>query len=448
MSRLSDQIQNVPKLVVATKPRAAKSFKQKTTHYFHYEAKGHDELPHVMKFSGGRSSGMLLFTLLKNGILNAKRGDVVIFNNTSAEHPKTYEFTKKCKEIVEKQYGIPFYWAEFQTYEDAKGGRWGRVPSYRLVKPVPWSPDEPDGYHWKGEVFEEMLSWSGYVPNQFQRVCTKQLKLETTRAFLMDWFACKDKIDRLGHHGDSSRITSDDAFASHQKHHGQVPREIFLRKKSYVHSRPLFRPEQYFKDFSCFTDIDNPVLEGKQYGNNAFFGRGGVEYIAFIGLRFDEMRRVIKVRRRNSEGPESDGYQGEHVYIPLAGMGVSREDINDFWDSQEWDLDLPKDSALSNCVYCFLKGVNNLEQVHQHMQSSDGELKNSPCDIGWWKRMEDSYGRNLVDEKREIRSKVKNNFIGFFGTQSGFSYDLLTKISGSKKISDFSNTVLPCDCTD
>ena len=67
---------------------------KRTGHYvFHYDSKAHKDLPHVVKFSGGRSSGMLLFTLLEAGLLNAQRGDVVIFNNTSAEHPATYEFS-------------------------------------------------------------------------------------------------------------------------------------------------------------------------------------------------------------------------------------------------------------------------------------------------------------------------------------------------------------------
>lgn len=53
--------------------------------------------PHVVKFSGGRSSGMMLMRLLEQGKLNPTRGDVIVFNNTSVEHPATYEFTRKLK---------------------------------------------------------------------------------------------------------------------------------------------------------------------------------------------------------------------------------------------------------------------------------------------------------------------------------------------------------------
>lgn len=40
-----------------------------------YEASGHDELPHIVKFSGGKSSGLLLFALLEAGLLKAERGE-------------------------------------------------------------------------------------------------------------------------------------------------------------------------------------------------------------------------------------------------------------------------------------------------------------------------------------------------------------------------------------
>lgn len=450
----AEAVKNVPKMVLASNVKVPETFDSKATYPFHYEVIGHDELPHVVKFSGGRSSGMMLFMLLENNFLKPKRGDVIIFNDTSAEHPETYNFTAKCKRIAEEQYGIPFFWIQFQTYEDARGGKWVRLPTYRLVKPVPWSEEEPNGYHWKGEAFEELLSWSGYVPNQFQRTCTQNLKLEVTRQFLRDWFACKDSTSRLGHYGNGSRMDDDTMYAYHQKHRGKVPKEIFLEKKSYVRSRPVFRDEQFFSDFSHVTQsIDNPHLTGKQFGGNATFGDGGIEYVTFVGLRYDEMRRVIKVQRRNSGGPEANGYEGEHVYMPLAKIGVTKEDVDEFWNNQNWGLNLPSEASLSNCVYCFLKGAGTLRKVHKQMEAVKEKTTSaldSPCDINWWKRMELRYGRDLKAEKRVLQKKERAGaVIGFFGIESGFSYDLLGKSANGKiDLSKFTKTVLPCDCTD
>ena len=117
---------SVPKLSISRELQEPGRYEPDWTYAFRYRARDHQELPHVVKFSGGRSSGMLLFTLLENGFLNQERGDVVVFNNTSCEHPETYKFVSKCKELVE-QAGIPFFFVEFQTYEDARQGEWRRI---------------------------------------------------------------------------------------------------------------------------------------------------------------------------------------------------------------------------------------------------------------------------------------------------------------------------------
>ena len=115
------------------------------------------DAPKVVKVSGGRSSGMMLLRLLDSGALDPSRGDVAIFTNTSAEHSATYAFLGRLKVLAEQQ-GLPFFWLEFCTYEDAVRGDWTRRPAYRLVNQQPSGPDNPRGYRHRGEVFEEMLS--------------------------------------------------------------------------------------------------------------------------------------------------------------------------------------------------------------------------------------------------------------------------------------------------
>ena len=132
-------VRDIPKLTVSKQLQEPPTKHDPSKEYqFRYRAKRHGTLPHVVKFSGGRSSGMLLFTLLENKILDADRGDVILFNNTSAEHPDTYRFVQDCSKASDR-YGIPSFWVEFQTYEDARNGEWTRLPSYRLVinHPVP-----------------------------------------------------------------------------------------------------------------------------------------------------------------------------------------------------------------------------------------------------------------------------------------------------------------------
>lgn len=443
-------IRRVPKLNIAeyvSSQHLVSQHDPNTVYNLRYRGKKHSSLPHILKFSGGRSSAMLLFILLENNLLRQDRGDVVVFNNTSAEHPSTYEFVRECMQVSRK-YGIPFFWIEFQTYEDARYGEWTRLPTYRLVNSAPKSNSNPDGFHWRGEVFEELLSWTGFVPNQFTRTCTKHLKFETTRNFLKDWLGSKSNIPRLGHHGEKSRVDPKYCYEQHRKNSGRVPEKIFRSKRSYVWSRPHFRPEQSFKDFCTnWREFENSTLEEKIFGGKVSFGSDGAEYVSLIGLRGDEPSRVQRIQERSAER----GCEGEFVYMPLNEMNVSRNNVNDFWGLQDFDLELSKDTPLSNCVYCFLKGVENLESVHKQLSHefapedtglAYGSLEGTPSDIDWWKKIDSKYSRDLVAEGREIRSDVSR--IGFFGNQE-FSYSHLTD---GRDVESLKESMLPCDCTE
>lgn len=446
---------NAPKLVVSNRAlREAKAHDPDCEYRLGYLDKHHFELPHIVKFSGGRSSGMLLLTLLANDILSAKRGDVVVFNNTSSEHPLTYDFVRECKAVTE-QAGIPFFLVEFQTYEDARKGEWTRLASYRLVNDQPFSDQNPNGFRWKGEVFEEVMSWSGFVPNQFRRICTTNMKLGATRLFLRDWLACKESIPRLGHFGAEPRIDPKAMYARHRRNGGKVPEKIYISKKQYGWARPHVRSEHSYKDYSsAWSPICNSRLKGKSQGNLAVFGADGVEYVALVGLRHDEPARVGRVRER-SNGPEASGYEGEHIYMPLVDMHVTASDVNRFWDQQEWNLLLPPDSGLSNCVYCFLKGGPTLRRVHREMEKAKGQdapkgydhFQDTPCDVSWWQRMEKMYGRDLEAEERIIHSQLAHDFLGFFGAGSRFSYRNFSEDDDSA-LSRYDDELLPCDCTD
>ena len=439
-------LRHIPKLSVSNNlQKPAKVFNPKIKYQFRYRSKRHKSLPHVVKFSGGRSSGMLLFSLLKNGLLDPSRGDVIVFNNTSAEHPNTYRFVRDCIKATQP-YGVPFFLIEFQTYEDSRRGVYTRIPSYHLVNDEPLTAKNPDGFHWKGEVFEELLSWTGYVPNQFSRICTKHLKLETTRNFLKDWFLGKPKIPRLGHHGSNSRMDADESYQKHCANQGSVPKDIFLRKRAYAWQRSHIRPEQVYSDFSPdYVPFENLVLSNKIYNNKAFFGNDGVEYVAFIGLRFDEPHRIQRVAERNSN---PGGYEGEHVYTPLAEMAITKDDVNSFWDLQNWNLNLPRHTSLSNCVYCFLKGTKNLKRVHNELFETRenfpnfGPITNTPNDLSWWQQIERKYGRDLSAEGRSIRSDITH--IGFFG-KKGLSY---SSVIDEEISPDITESILPCDCTE
>ena len=246
-------------------------------------------------------------------------------------------------------------------------------------------------------------------------------------------------------------------YKQHKRSGGSVPKNILLAKKEFVLNCPTYRPKQSFEDFSePATEFTNEAVSNKVFGKKAWFGNDGVEYVAFIGLRADEQLRVTRVETRASNPHANIGYEGEQVYMPLANMHVSRDDVSNFWKQQDWDLNLPDDGALSNCVYCFLKGAKNLAKVHKGIKLQDSEnnkdfgpTAGTPSDIKWWIDKEKRYGRDLVGENRERTNPDAQDFIGFFGASTGFSYELLAeKANDNDTMESFASTVLPCDCTE
>ncbi len=438
------------------KTMSTPGYNPKKLYKFHYEAKSHKSIPHVVKFSGGRSSGMLLSILLKNGILEPTRGDVVVFNNTSAEHPATYKFVTECKKMTES-YGVPFFWIEFQTYEDAVNGVWTRIPTYKLVNSKPFSDKNPHGHKSHGEVFEEMLSLQSYVPNLHRRTCTAMMKVQATRHFLKDWFTIKNEIGHCGHYYEKSMITPDIIEETHRKNRGRTPKEILLEKKKFLLSCPPHRPAQKFSDYTNanISIYNSQLTQNQNNGRASMSGDDCMEYLSFVGFRADEPRRVAKMIKRNNDDDGLIGDDGEHLYAPLAHMGICREDIQDFWEDQPWKLDLPYDSNLSNCVFCFLKGTKNIvgiiaQQEKENNAKSESTL--SPSNIQWWASMERKYGRDVVKEGRAVTNKngIENPIIGFFGVDGRVSYDLLIKraAEGKHNKDDTDYDTMPCDCTD
>ena len=446
----------IPKLRIRQQAREAPGRDPNGRHTLTYRDRAHERLPHVVKFSRGRSSAMLLFVLLENRILKQERGDVVVFNNTACEHPETYRFTAECKRRVEEDYGIPLFLTEFQTCEDARRGQWRRLPAYRLVNERPRSPDNPDGFHWRGEVFEELVSHKAYLPNRHRRVCTAEIKLGPTRRFLADWLANKPGIDALGHGCAHSRVDLDEMYKRHLRAGGSVPREILLEKRRFVLGRPPRRPAQAYADFSgAARAFDDAATRTNVFGRRASLGKGAIEYVVLIGLRGDEPLRIARVRARNDDPHARAGHDGEHVYMPFESMRVGRDDVNRFWSRQEWDLDLDPKDELSNCVYCFMKGARKLGAVHAAMRNPQpgagfGSTTGTPCDIRWWQALEEKYGRDLVAEnriRRERDGRAGPTRIGFFGLTDLDYRTVAQSASAPAALAAYEKTVPACACT-
>ncbi len=394
--------------------------------------------------------------LLKEGRLSPERGDVIVFNNTSAEHPATYDFTRTLKHLAEEQHNVPFFWIEYQTYEDAGRYGWQRYSTYRLVNEFPWSEGNLQGYRWRGEVFEEMISQAGFLPNMQARICTQKLKIRITNEFLADWLAQKDGIERLGHTGDTSRMSDDDVVRCHQACGGTTPNAILLAKKSFLRKQPFVRESVRWQDFTksrlCMSN--ESFKSSIRGGKCQLFGEHAVDYVSCLGIRKDEEIRADKIRSRvdHAKGQKTRSSTGqppgEHIFVPLVDHNIVKRDVIDFWKKQPFDLELPDNGLFSNCVYCPLKGKKKLTAIAQSALSSSMS-SDGPASIDWWIEMERKYRRDLRAEKRAITSKKKAAYISFFGASDDCVYDNIKGRKG-KLAADYleEDSHIPCNCTD
>ncbi|CAC9955963.1 hypothetical protein [uncultured Gammaproteobacteria bacterium] len=415
--------------------------------------------PHIIKFSGGRSSAMMLMRLLKGNQLNPQRGDIIIFNNTSAEHSATYEFTRKIKKIAEEKYNIPFFWIEYQTYEDSSGAyQWSRKPTYRLTNDQPYSEQNKDGYRYKGEVFEEMISLSGFLPSMVSRICTISMKIFITNAFLSDWFAQKQSIQRLGHYGKIPKMSDADVIKTHKKNGGKVPNGILLSKKLFVRNCAFVRERQFWKDWTnADIVIDNDILRESVLGDKAqLYGDLAVDYVSVLGIRSDEQRRITKIENRIDEAQENQGKSlfnqphGERIYAPLVEDKITQKQVIEFWEQQSFNLKLSNTGLFSNCLYCPLKSKPKLQQIAT-LQLGQKINKDTPESIDWWVNIEKKYSRDLEAEGRPI-AKESVKFVGFFGGISNFIFEgIKNKVDNGEEIDSELlklDSAIPCNCTD
>ena len=409
---------------------------------FRYRRPGHADLPHVVKFSGGRSSGALTFEMAEAGLLKAERGDVILFANTSAEHPGTYAFAAECKQRLERDFGLPCFWYEFCTVENASRGVYVRKLSYRLVKPTPVEED-PEGYRSHGEVFEEMLSYQGMLPNPHSRSCTAKLKLYPSHLLLAEWLGTGPGPTHAGHHANEAFITPENAAVRYIENRGTASVEFYRKRVAFMTSKPPARPAQLWEDYT-----EAPIDRGSKSAparRVEMWGPEAAEFVALLGLRADERKRVDRILMRTLYAEGAGGAQcsirtqppGEHPYFPLDDAGLTADDVTAFWDKQDFNLAIPPRAG--NCVFCFMKGTEILKQA-----ARDGDplrVTGAPSDISWWVDVERRYQRQIPARNGQGISRF-----GFLGV-SGPSFEQVADGTASRR-SRYASGTPACDCTD
>lgn len=139
------------------------------------------------------------------------------------------------------------------------------------------------------------------------------------------------------------------------------PFEALIRKKSYL-PNPVTR--------FCTTELKIRVM--RDYA----LSLGWDNWTNVIGLRYDEPRRVAKIKHNRDRWENA---------APLFDAKVTKREVSDFWAHSEFDLGLANINGKTpkgNCDGCFLKAANIISAM----------IRDDPASADWWIRMEREAG--------------------------------------------------------
>jgi 3'-phosphoadenosine 5'-phosphosulfate sulfotransferase (PAPS reductase)/FAD synthetase len=114
--------------------------------------------PALISFSGGRTSGYMLWRILQAHGGTLPDDVKVTFANTGKEMPQTLDFVRDCGE----RWGVDIVWLQYKDAEETKD-RWERVTYETAAR--------------NGEPFKAVNDKKGYLPNPVTRFCTVELKI-------------------------------------------------------------------------------------------------------------------------------------------------------------------------------------------------------------------------------------------------------------------------------
>ena len=143
------------------------------------------------------------------------------------------------------------------------------------------------------------------------------------------------------------------------------PFEALVRKRNYL-PNPVTR----------FCTVELKIRAMHRHLRELGWADGDGEWDQMIGIRADEPARVARIRARPS--PET---VRETMVMPLADDGVTSHNIQAFWDSQSFGLELPtyKGRTLAgNCDLCFMKPAGQIASL----------IAQKPERAVWWASME------------------------------------------------------------
>ena len=125
---------------------------------------------------------------------------------------------------------------------------------------------------------------------------------------------------------------------------------------------------------------------------NDYMKQQGIKiYDTVLGLRYDEPRRVAKQKAKNT--------QKKFNLTPLYEAKATKEDVNNFWRKQNFDLNLPiidNETPHGNCDLCFLKSHKKISQI----------IKEDKSKAIWWAETEEKFNNRFRADRPSYRELI------------------------------------------
>lgn len=150
----------------------------------------HDPLkvegPAVISFSGGRTSGYMLWRILQAHGGRLPDDVFVAFANTGREELATLDFVQACSD----RWNVPIVWLEYDGKADGK----------KLYKVVDYATASRNG-----EPYAQLISDRNYLPNAVARFCTTELKIRVMHRYIREVRGWEDWVSCVGLRADEPR---------------------------------------------------------------------------------------------------------------------------------------------------------------------------------------------------------------------------------------------------
>jgi len=143
------------------------------------------EGPACVSFSGGRTSGYMLWRILQAHGGTLPEDVRVVFANTGKEMGETLDFVQECS----RRWAVGIHWVEFRNLD---GEHTWREVTYGDASR-------------NGEPYEELIRKRNYLPNPVARFCTTELKIRPMTKFCRDHFGWTEYDCAIGIRADEPR---------------------------------------------------------------------------------------------------------------------------------------------------------------------------------------------------------------------------------------------------